>query len=528
MTARRRLIITIACLLGTSLAALDGTIVGTAMPTVIGDLGGLALYPWVFSGYLLASTATVPIYGRLSDLYGRKPVFLFGTSLFLIGSGLCGASHSMVQLILFRAIQGLGAGAILPITTTIVADIYSVQERARIQGFFSGVWGVSSVVGPAVGGLIVQYLNWRWTFYVNIPFGVLSGALLIAALHEEIVRRDHVIDYVGAITMSGGITALLLALLQGGTALSWTSPAIAGLFGLSALLLAAFAWQELHTPEPMLPFSLFRSRIIAVSSVAGFLSGTVMFGLTSYIPLFVQGVQGGSPTSAGAALAPMSLGWPIGSIIGGRLILRLGYRFSAILGLAFMVLGAAGVWLVLVPGTPVALTGVLMAVVGLGLGFSSLAFLLGVQNSVPRSSRGTATASVQFFRTIGGAVGVAVMGTVLTNSMAPRLAALGINVDTTGGTQRRSAANMLLDPGARSSIAPSTLEALTSALNGALHNVYLLVVVVALAGFIAALNFPRGSIEKHQHRSNSEDDARLMQPPVEHGEIPPVAVSRGV
>ncbi len=503
-TARQRLSITIACMLSTSLAALDSTIVGTAMPTVIGDLGGLALYPWVFSAYLLASTTTVPIYGKLADLFGRKPVLLVGIGLFLAGSALCGASQSMVQLIAFRAVQGLGAGAVLPITTTIVADIYTPERRARIQGWFSGVWGVSSVVGPALGGLIVQFASWHWVFYVNVPIGLVAVAILVVALHEQVARRKRSIDYAGAVLMSAAVTSLLLALLQGGQSLPWKSFPIIGLFVLSMVFLLAFAWQELHVPEPMLPFSLFRQRIIAVSSLAGVLSGTVMFGLTSYVPLFVQGVQGLSPTSAGAALAPMSFGWPVGSIVGGRLILRLGYRVSAISGLVFITLGAGLVRLLLVAGSPTVIIGLFMAIIGLGLGFSSLAFLLAVQNAVPWSSRGTATASVQFFRTIGGAVGVAVMGAVLTNSMAPALAAAGIGFS---GPARRSpptGANVLLDHAARLRLPPETLALLIGSLDLALHRVFLFLLVTAALGLGVALFFPKGKIQQHGYQTKPE------------------------
>lgn len=488
---RQRVLITIACMLGTSLAALDSTIVGTAMPTIVGEMGGLALYPWVFSGYLLASTTTVPIYGRLADLYGRKPLFLFGSALFLLGSALCGAAHTMTQLIVFRALQGLGAGAVLPITMTIIGDVYTMEQRARIQGLFSGVWGVSSVVGPAIGGFLVQYLSWRWVFYVNVPFGLLAWIFMTVALTERVVRRQHEIDYVGAITLSVGVTSLLLALLQGGTSLPFGSPALWALYLFALVCLAAFFWQERRAKEPMLPLSLFENRVISVSSLAGCLSGMVMFGLSSYVPLFVQGVQGGAPTTAGAALAPMSLGWPIGSIVGGRLILRLGYRPSTLTGLAFIVTGSALVTVALQPATPLPLLGAVMALVGVGLGFSSLAFLLAVQNSVTWGRRGVATASVQFFRTIGGSVGVAVMGAILANGMRPYLSSLGPGP---GGSSQRGGASLLLDPAARATLSADALHQLAGALNTSLHLVYVLIAGLAIAGLIVAFQFPSGKV----------------------------------
>src|SRR5258708_11127541 len=219
MTKQAKIIVTIALMLGMSLAALDTTIVGTALPSIVGKLGGISLYSWVFSIYLLTSTTTVPIYGKLADIYGRKPLFLFGSGLFLLGSALCGAAQSMEQLIVFRAIQGLGAGAVLPLVLTIIGDIFDLQERAKVQGLFSGVWGLSSIIGPALGGVIVDHFSWRWVFYINIPFGLLSAFLLIIALKENVERKKHSIDYLGSLTLTGGIAALLFALLQGGT--SW-------------------------------------------------------------------------------------------------------------------------------------------------------------------------------------------------------------------------------------------------------------------------------------------------------------------
>src|SRR5215471_7499472 len=249
MTKKSKIIVTIALMLGMSLAALDTTIVGTALPSIVGKLGGITLYSWVFSAYLLTSTSTVAIYGKLADLYGRKPLFLFGTAVFLIGSIACGAAQSMEQLVLFRAIQGLGAGAVLPIVLTIIGDIFVLEERARVQGLFSGVWATSSIVGPALGGLIVDHLSWRWVFYINIPFGLLSAFLLIIAFKEKVERKKLSIDYIGTLTLTGGIVALLFALLQGGTTWAWNSLQSIALFSLAAVLLLLFFYQEIRTPE---------------------------------------------------------------------------------------------------------------------------------------------------------------------------------------------------------------------------------------------------------------------------------------
>src|SRR5437588_5036592 len=288
---------------------------------------------------LLTSTTTVPIYGKLADLFGRKPVFLFGTTLFLIGSVASGASQSMEQLIVFRAIQGLGAGAVLPIVLTIIGDIFAVEERARVQGLFSGVWATSSIVGPALGGLIVDHFSWRWVFYINIPFGLLSAFLLIISLKEHVERKKQPLDYIGTLTLTGGIVALLFALLQGGTSWAWNSLPSIALFALAALLLLLFVYQERRAPEPILPLTLFKNRIIAISSIGGVILGVIMFGITSYVPLFVQGVRGGSATSAGVTLGPLLLAWPIASMLSGKIILRSGYRLTACVGALLVSIG---------------------------------------------------------------------------------------------------------------------------------------------------------------------------------------------
>src|SRR6266567_2541621 len=392
MTRRARIIVTVALMLGMSLASLDTTIVGTALPSIVGKLGGISLYSWVFSVYLLTSTTTVPIYGKLADLYGRKPIFLFGSGLFLLGSILCGSAQSMEQLIVFRAIQGLGAGAVLPIVLTIIGDIYELKARAKVQGLFSGVWGLSSIVGPALGGLIVDHFSWRWVFYINIPFGFISGILLIIYLKENVERKKQHLDYIGTLTLTGAIVALLIAL---------------------------FLREERRAADPILPLTLFNNRIIGISSIGGIVLGVLMFGISSYVPLFVQGVKGGSATSAGIVLGPFLLAWPIAATLSGRIVIRYGYRFTSMLGLGLATL-AAGMITFFTADTVLPFIVITMLVMGAGLGFASTAFVLAVQNAVPWKLRGVATASTQFTRTIGGTIGVAIMGTILNAQMALR------------------------------------------------------------------------------------------------------------
>jgi EmrB/QacA subfamily drug resistance transporter len=523
MTRQAKIIVTIALMLGMSLASLEATIVGTAMPTIVGKLGGITLYSWVFSAYLLTSTVTVPIYGKLADIYGRKPIFLFGAGLFLLGSIASGASQTMVQLIIFRAIQGLGAGAVMPMVLTIIGDIFDMRERARVQAFFSGVWGISGILGPALGGVIVDYLTWRWVFFINIPFGLLSAILLIIAFKERRVERKQQVrmDYLGTLALTGGITALLFAVLQGGEAWAWNSLPSIVLFVLAALLLVAFILQERRASDPILPLALFSDRIVVVASVGNLLVGIVMFGVTTYVPLFMQGVKGGSGTDAGLIMGPLLLAWPIAALISGRLIIRIGYRFSALLGTTFVALGT-GCVLLFGPQTPLWMIMGAMLLIGTGLGFSSTAFLLSVQNAVPWKLRGVATASTQFFRTISGTVGVAVMGAILNAQMAARFAPIYAQhpAEVQHLPKDVAPANVLLEASVRSSLSHDFLSQLQTALSQGLFWVYLLTFVLAVGGLVVMFWLPGGSAEKYMHRDDkdaeTEADAESVREPAVH------------
>lgn len=510
MTKKSKIIVTIALMLGISLASLDTTIVGTAMPTIVGKLGGITLYSWVFSAYLLASTTTVPIFGKLADLFGRKPIFLFGTAIFLIGSAASGASQSMEQLILFRAIQGLGAGAVLPIVLTIIGDIFVLEERARVQGLFSGVWAVSSVVGPALGGLIVDHFSWRWVFYINIPFGLLSAFLLIVYFKEKVERKKVVLDYVGTLTLSGAIVALLFALLQGGTSWAWNSLQSVALFALAGLLLALFIYQENHTAEPILPLTLFKNRIIAISSIGGVVLGVILYGITSYVPLFVQGVKGGTATSAGVTLVPLLLAWPISSTLSGKIILRFGYRFTAVMGASFATIGVGMMTLFRMDtGLPFIVVSMLM--IGTGLGFMSTAFVIAVQNAVPWNLRGVATASTQFVRTMGGTIGVAVMGTILNAQMALHFVPIFAHYADvlTHLPKGLAPSNVLLTPGVRNTLPVDLLHLLQLALAQSLFWVYALIFVCAVIGLVFMLFLPGGKAEQYSYKDGEQENAQL-------------------
>jgi EmrB/QacA subfamily drug resistance transporter len=489
MQQTNRALTTVGVLLGTALAALEMTIVGAAMPTIIARLGGLGLYSWVFSAYLLTSTTTVPIYGRLADLYGRKPVFLVGTSLFLIGSMACGLAQSMVSLILCRALQGLGAGSIITLTTTIIGDLYTLEQRARIQGLFGSVWGIASVVGPYLGGLITDHFSWRWIFFVNVPVGLASGLLIATQLHERLERRRHSLDYLGTAAMSLGVAALLVALLRTGEGRAGMTLALP-CYGASAALLALFLAQQKRAAEPLLPLSLFRIPLVSLSCAAGFLLSATLFGLTSYLPLYAQGVLDGRALDAGRVLMPMAVVWPLGSTLGGRLILRLGYRASVLVGTTLALLGTLSLN-ILRPGSPQWHAMPPMAIVGLGMGFSVTGFIIAVQNAVGWEQRGLATGTAQFCRSIGGTVGVGILGAVLNSRVQHLLSGLGL---ATPGASH-SAVDSLLDPAARASLTPTAHHQLQIGLDAALHAIFTMTAVAAALAIVIGCFFPTGRVE---------------------------------
>lgn len=494
-----RKLVVIAAMAGTFLSALDTSIVGTAMPTIIGELGGLSIYSWVFSAYLLTSTTTVPLYGRLSDIYGRKPMFILAAAIFVLGSALCGLSQNMGQLVAFRAVQGIGAGGIIPVTFTILGDHFSVEERAKMAGLFSAVWGSSAVAGPTLGGFIVEVVDWQWVFYINLPFGAASIYLMWRFLREEREPVVSRIDFAGAALLTSSVTAFMLALLQVGEGASWLEPATGGLTILSVALMVAFIVQERHFPNPMIPLGIFKHRVIAVVTGAGTLIGGVMFGVSSFVPLYIQGVLGGSPIDAGLAVAPFSIGWSIASIVAGQIIIRAGYRVSVTGGVISAVIGCG--WLLALSqdsGRFPAFIGT--GFVGIGMGLSATAMLISVQNSVGWSQRGVATAMVQFSRTIGGAIGVAALGSLLTARMAGRLSGLSADLRD---------ANALLDTEVREGLASGTLVQLRDALAYGLHQVYLGMFVLALiAAAVVIFAFPRGTVEELQGAEGGMGSAR--------------------
>jgi EmrB/QacA subfamily drug resistance transporter len=426
MSRAARLTAFAAMLLGTLLASIEATIVATAMQDIVDDLGGREIFSWAFSAYILASTVTVPLYGKLADLFGRRRVYAAGIALFVGGSALCGAAPTMPLLIVARAVQGLGAGAIIPLTMTVTGDLFEVRERARLQGLFAVVWGISSVVGPLAGAWVTAASSWRWIFYLNVPFSVLSVTLLALTLREPPARRHVRVDWAGAALLFAGASALLVALLPAaqraalGPLWPWAAGGVAGL--------AAFVWHERRTPEPIAPLGLLRDPVQAAANAAGFLLGVCMFAQITFTPLYIEKVLGLRAIDAGQALIPVSLGWSVASFAAGRALVRLGYRPVVRAGALAVLAGSVGVSLRVGLGwAPLFVPA--LALFGLGMGACITSFTVAVQDRVEHERRGVATALTVFSRSMGGAVGTSVMGAALAWAVAGRPAsALGWGV----------------------------------------------------------------------------------------------------
>ena len=399
------------------LAAIESTVVATAMPTVVARLGGIRIYSWVFSGFLLTQTVAMPLWGRFSDLYGRRPIYLTGLMTFLIGSALSGAAQNMGQLIVFRMIQGLGAGALMTLGYTIIGELFGLERRARMQGYISSVWGVASLIGPWVGGMLTDYVSWRWVFYINLPIGAIAMAVLATTL-RGIPRpvRQPVVDWAGIALFAAGVSAILLAIVEAGRVGAWSTIDVVALLGLGGLVLVGFVVVERRAAEPIVPPRLFKNRMVVAAVVTRFLAGMAMFGALSFVPLFLQSVTGASATGAGLVLTPFVLGWVLTSVLSARLVLRVGFRKVVFTGMAAL----TGAFLLFTRWSAALTHGAAMVDVllaGVGMGLVVVPMLIAVQSVVARQDLGAATSMTQFFMSIGGTLGLSVMGAVMSQRL---------------------------------------------------------------------------------------------------------------
>jgi EmrB/QacA subfamily drug resistance transporter len=500
LSQTRRILVTIGIMIGMFLAALDATAVSTAMPTIVSSLGGLSVYSWVFSSYILTSTVTLPLWGKFSDIYGRRTFYILGVAFFLLGSALSGQSKTMLELIIFRAIQGLGGGALLTLGMIIIGEVFSLKERAKIQGLFGAVWGLSSIIGPIIGGFITDHLSWRWVFYLNVPFGFITAIVMQFALREGTKNKRVSVDYTGGIVLTALITLFLLGLMEIGKENGWKSLLALGMYVLCPLLLWFFIFIEKRTEDPILPLDLFSNRFFKVSAITGFLIGMAMFGSISFIPLFVQGVIGTNATAAGSVLTPLLLGWVFFSSISGRLLLRFRYRPLILVGTAVVTIGffLLSQWN---ENTNRSTTIRDMMFLGCGMGMILIPLLLGVQNSVPKRQLGIATSGTQFFRSIGGAVGVSVMGTVMGTYM--HLGFKSLSTDA-GLNLPGLSLDLLVNPLERQSLSKEAMGALREVLAHSLHYVFIAGLIFALLAFLSALLVPN---EKAMDRIDEEHRA---------------------
>jgi len=483
-THRQILIVYSALMLGMLLAALDQTIVATAMPTIVGDLGGLNHYTWVAISYILASTISMPLYGKLGDLYGRKQFFQLAIVLFLIGSALCGLSQDFLELNIFRAVQGLGAGGLMVGSMAIIGDIVSPRERGRYQGYIGGVFAVSSIAGPLIGGFLVDNFSWRWVFYVNLPLGAIALVVVGAVLHLPRHRVSHRIDVLGTILLSLAVGALTVALMLGGTDYAWGSGMIIGLFVAGTILIVAFGFQEAHAPEPIIPLYLFRNGIFNAATAAGFILGLAMFGSIVYLPMFLQFVHGVSATSSGLRLLPLMASMLFMSVFSGRTISRVGrYKVFPVVGMVVMTIGMYLLSTLNVT-TSYPILALYVAVLGFGLGMVMQVLVLAVQNAVAYKDLGVATSSSAFVRSMGSVFGLAIFGSVFNSSFKhwlPRLVPGAAHLKLTGSSFQT------LTPVKLRALSPAVHHGLVESFSHSIHSVFLWGVPFAIAGFLITL-----------------------------------------
>jgi EmrB/QacA subfamily drug resistance transporter len=503
LSRKRVVLTTIAVISGMFLASVDGTIVSTAMPTIVADLHGIDSYAWVFSAFLLAEIATIPLWGRLADMFGRKKIFMTGMILFLVGSALCGTSQTMTQLVIWRFVQGLGAGCILPVAQTISADLYTMEQRARISAVYSAVFAFAAVLGPFLGGFLTDQLSWRWCFYVNLPVGIAAVCLVAFAMVEPLQRRHrHRFDWLGVVLLLGWSGSLVYALESGGRESPWGSPEIVTALSAAAVLLAAFLFVESRAAEPLIPLTLFKVPALRASAIVTMFLGMSMFGVLSFLPLYGRTVMGLSATGSGRILIPLLLAMMVGSAGGARVVLKLGFRLVVTVGACLVALGAFFLTRLEVESGQLELSAYLV-VLGFGMGLVFMSTSLAAQNSVDMRRMGIATGLINFTRQLGGAIGVALAASVLLSNLADDLsAAFGTKVDTAS----------LLAPSEGQKIPAGARAVVRDAFSGSLNSTFWVAVIVALIGAACTVLMPRGSAAAIRDQARSESKLDSLSP----------------